>query len=93
MTYICRRCKRMSEVRKWKSRNTKNENKRHKIFDMVLHMNLDYVGCKKERKKTNKKPTNKKETQTKTMKKRSTIKTMIKSVIHLLFSFQRGYIL
>jgi hypothetical protein len=56
-------------------------------------MNLDYVGCKKERKKTNKKPTNKKETQTKTMKKRSTIKTMIKSVIHLLFSFQRGYIL
>ena len=51
MTYICRRCKRMSEVRKWKSRNTKNENKRHKIFDIVLHMNLDYVGCKKERKK------------------------------------------
>ena len=89
MTYICRRCKRMSEVRKWKSRNTKNENKRHKIFDMVLHMNLDYVGCKKEREKQ----TNKKETQTKTMKKRSTIKTMIKSVIHLLFSFQRGYIL
>ena len=55
MTYICRRCKRMSEVRKWKSRNTKNENKRHKIFNMVLHMNLDYVGCKKERKKNQQK--------------------------------------
>ena len=55
MTYICRRCKRMSEVRKWKSRNTKNENKRHKIFDIVLHMNLDYVGCKKERKKNQQK--------------------------------------
>ena len=60
MTYICRRCKRMSEVRKWKSRNTKNENKRHKIFDIVLHMNLDYVGCKKERKK---KPTKRKHRQ------------------------------
>ena len=50
----------MSEVRKWKSRNTKNENKRHKIFDIVLHMNLDYVGCKKERKK---KPTKRKHRQ------------------------------
>jgi hypothetical protein len=31
------------------------ENKRHKIFNMVLHMNLDYVGCKKERKKNQQK--------------------------------------
>ena len=45
----------MSGVRKWKSRYKKNENKRHKIFDMVLHMNLDYVGCKKERKKNQQK--------------------------------------
>jgi len=36
-------------------RNTKNENKRHKIFNMVLHMNWDYVSGKKKKKKKEKK--------------------------------------
>jgi hypothetical protein len=34
---------RISEVRKGTSRNTANENKRRKIFNKVLNMNLDYV--------------------------------------------------
>jgi hypothetical protein len=41
----------MSEVRKGKSRNTENENKRCKIFNKVLNMNWDYVRVKKTKRK------------------------------------------
>jgi hypothetical protein len=34
---------RMSEVRKGVFRNTKNDNNSHKQFNMVLHMNWDYI--------------------------------------------------
>jgi hypothetical protein len=40
----------MSEVRKGISRNTENENKRCKIFNMVLNMNWVYVRGKKKTK-------------------------------------------
>jgi hypothetical protein len=46
-TYFDIIVERMSEVRKGTPRNTKNENERHKIFNMVLHMNWDYVSGKK----------------------------------------------
>ena len=58
----------MSEVRKGTSRNTKNENKRRKIFNNVLNMNWDYVRGKKKQKE-NKKKTNKKKTNKKKLKK------------------------
>ena len=59
----------MSEIRKGASRNTKNENKRRKIFNKVLNMNWDYVrGEKNKRKiKINKQKGNK---QTKINKKK-----------------------
>jgi hypothetical protein len=41
-------CYGTAEVRKGTPRNTKNENERHKIFNMVLHMNWDYVSGKKK---------------------------------------------
>jgi len=46
----------MPEVRKGTFRNMKNENKRHKIFIMVIHMNWDYVSGGKTKRiiKTNK---------------------------------------
>jgi hypothetical protein len=40
-TYFDLVVEKMSEVRKGTSRNTKNENKRHKIFNLILHMNWD----------------------------------------------------
>ena len=39
-----------SIIMKGTFRNTKNENKRHKIFNMVLHINWDYVSHKKNNK-------------------------------------------
>jgi uncharacterized protein YjaG (DUF416 family) len=45
--------KRMSEVRKGIFRNTNNDNNRHKLFNMVLHMNWDYISVKKRKIKTN----------------------------------------
>ena len=41
----------MSDVRKGKSRNTENENKRCKIFNKVLNMNWEYVRGKKSKRK------------------------------------------
>jgi hypothetical protein len=41
----------MSDVRKGKSRNTENENKRCKIFNKVLNMNWEYVRGKKKNKR------------------------------------------
>lgn len=47
--------KRMSEVRKGIFRNTNNDNNRHKLFNMVLHMNWDYVSGKKQKRKIKRK--------------------------------------
>ena len=94
----------MSKVRKGTSKNTKNENKRRKIFNKVLNMNWDYVrGKKKNRRKIkiNKQKGNK---QTKINNKKIQFflydslvlyltKTLVKSVIYLLFSYQTGYIM
>jgi len=44
---------RMSEVRKGIFRNTNNDNNRHKLFNMVLYMNWDYISVKKRKIKTN----------------------------------------
>ena len=53
---------RMSEVRKGTSRNTKNENKRHQIFNMALHVNWDCVlKVVKKNKKENKNKQTKRE--------------------------------
>ena len=52
----------MSEVRKGKSRNTENENKRRKIFNKVLYMNRDYVRGKKKQKENKNKQTKRKQT-------------------------------
>ena len=48
---------RMSEVRKGTCTHTKNLNKRHTIFNMVLHINWDYVSAKKGEKKQSNKST------------------------------------
>jgi hypothetical protein len=53
----------MSEVRKGIFRNTNNDNNRHKLFNMVLHMNWDYISVKKRKIKTN---TQKREKKTRT---------------------------
>ena len=43
----------MSEVQKGIFRNTKNDKNRHKLFNMVLHVNWDYISVKKGKIKTN----------------------------------------
>jgi hypothetical protein len=52
----------MSKVRKGTSKNTKNENKRRKIFNKVLNMNWDYVRGKKKQKENKNKQTKRKQT-------------------------------
>ena len=41
----------MSEVRKRTFRNTKNDDNKHKLFNMTLHMNWDYIRFKKTKRK------------------------------------------
>ncbi len=43
----------MSELRKGIFRNTKNDNNSHKLFNMVLHMNWDYISVRKRKIKIN----------------------------------------
>ena len=65
----------MSEVRKGTSRNTENEIKRRKIFNIVLNMNWDYVRGKKKQKENKNK-------QTKIKKKKKKKKIKIKKKIY-----------
>ena len=52
----------MSEIRKATFKNTKNENKRRKIFNKVLNMNWDYVRVKRKQKENKNKQTKRKQT-------------------------------
>ena len=92
----------MSEVRKGTSRlNTKNENKRLKIFNKVLNMNWDYVRGKKTQKENKNKQTKRKQQQHNKKKIQicfirqfgSVVNKKVKSVIYLLFNYQTGYIM
>ena len=72
----------MSEVRKGTSRNTENENKRCKIFNKVLNMNLDYVRGKKNQKENKNKQTKRKQTKTKIKKNKKKIIRQFGSVFN-----------
>ena len=41
----------MSEIRKGTFRNTKTDDNKHKLFNMILHMNWDYIRFKKTKRK------------------------------------------